>query len=126
MTQTQNLQIIKSLQGEPEYVLIPFAVYRALREDIDDELAGLEALADKAGEAMPFRAEDYVSNPVALARIKARTTQTELATRMGVTQAYVSKLEAQTKVTVKTLEKVAMALAPAKKNAVLKNHKRTA
>lgn len=57
-----------------------------------------------------FRLDEYVDAPVALARIKARMSQEELAQRMGVTQAYISKLERQDKVTVKVLSKVQAAL----------------
>jgi len=57
-------------------------------------------------EYHPFVVEDYVDSPVALARIKANLTQAELAENMGVSQAYVSKLEAQEKVSAKMLAKV--------------------
>ena len=58
-----------------------------------------------------------MDNPVALARIKARMTQDQLAQRLGVSQAYISKLEQQTTVTAKVLENVRSALeeTPAKK-----------
>lgn len=105
-----SIQVIKSLAGEPEYVLIPITVYNALREEIEDEIAGLEALAEKSEQYIPFRPEDYVTNPVALARIKAHVTQQGLAERMGVSQAYVSKLENQSRVTVSMIEKVVTAL----------------
>ena len=105
-----NLQIIKSVSGKPEFVLIPVAVYNALRDQIEDELAGLEAAVDKSGDYMPFALEDYVDSPVALARIKANVTQKQLAKRLGVTQAYISKVEHQTKVTPKLLAKVKAAL----------------
>lgn len=49
-------------------------------------------------------------NPVALARIKANVTQRVLAKRLGVTQAYISKVEHQSKVTPKLLAKVKVAL----------------
>jgi len=109
MKASSNLQIIKSVSGKPEFVLIPVAVYNALREQIEDELAGLKAPADKAGDYVPFELADYVDNPVALARIKANMTQKELAKRLGVTQAYVSKVERQTKVTPKLLAKAKQA-----------------
>ena len=105
-----NLQIIKSISGKPEFVLIPVAVYNALREQIEDELAGLEAAADKGGDYVPFEASDYVDNPVALARMNAGLTQKELAKRLGVSQAYVSKIERQTKVTPKLVSKVKRAI----------------
>lgn len=106
-----NIQIIKSLTGKPEYVLIPVSVYNALREDIEDELAGLEVMTEKGSDYAAFALEDYVDNPVALARIKAKVTQGQLAKRMGVTQAYISKIEHQDKITPKLLSKVKAALA---------------
>lgn len=105
-----NLQIIKSLSGSPEFVLIPVAVYNALRERIEDELAGLDAVAEKSGEYVPFALEDYVDNPVSLARMKANMTQRELAVRLGVTQAYISKVEHQEKITPVLMAKVKSAL----------------
>lgn len=100
-----TLQKIKSLNGKDEYVLLPVAVYRALRKEIESKLEG-----DDAGDYEPFAVEDYVDNPVALARIKARMTQKELAKRMKVSQAYISKIESQAKVTPKILLKVRTAL----------------
>ena len=105
-----RLQIIKSISGKPEFVLIPVAVYNALREQIEDELAGREAVADKSADYVPFALEDYVDSPIALARIKAKVTQKELAKRLSVTQAYISKVEHQVKVTPKLLAKVKAAL----------------
>ena len=105
-----NLQIIKSMSGQPEFVLIPVAVYNALREQIEDELAGLETVREKRADYVPFALENYVDSPVAIARIKANVTQKELAKRLGVTQAYISKVEHQTKVTPKLLAKVKAAL----------------
>ena len=102
-----NVQVIQSLEGTPEYVLIPFAVYSALRKQIDDKLAGMKP---EKMDYIPFELANYVDNPVALARIKVELTQEELAERMGVTQAYISKLEAQDKITPKMLAKVAGAI----------------
>jgi len=95
----------------PGYVLIPAAVYQRLRSEIERELAGLNQ-AGKDADHLPFRPEDYVSNPIALARIKARLTQAELAERIGVSQAYVSKVEGQLEVSAKVLEKAQRALLP--------------
>ncbi len=58
-----------------------------------------------------FASADYIDNPVALARIKAGITQEELAKLMDVTQAYVSKIENQKKVTAKMMQKVTKAIA---------------
>lgn len=106
MNASLEIQVIKSISGKPEFVLIPVAVYEALRDQIADELAGLEAATEKGGDYAPFALEDYVDSPVALARMRANLTQEQLAKRMGVTQAYVSKIEHQEKVTPKLIAKV--------------------
>lgn len=101
-----NLQIIKSVDGKAEYVLLPIHVYHALRDQINHKLVDKKNMDDY----IPFDPTRYVANPVALARIKACITQQELAKRMNVTQAYISKLEKQNKISPKTLHKIKMAL----------------
>ena len=105
-----TLQTIKSIDGKDEYVLLPVNVYKALQEEIEDELAGLEAAAERGDEYVPFVLEDYVDNPAALARMKAHLTQKELAERLGVTQAYISNVERQDKVTPQLLARVKAAI----------------
>ena len=105
-----TLQKIKSLDGKDEYVLLPIAVFRAMRGQIEQRLAGRSAARSRNDDYVPFVLEDYVDSPVALARIKAKITQAELARRMNVSQAYVSKIEAQAKVSGKMLAKVNAAL----------------
>lgn len=70
----------------------------------------IEAELKEADEYVAFELEGYVDNPVALARIKMKVTQDELAEAMGVSQAYISKLEGLKKVSVKVMEKVQQAL----------------
>jgi DNA-binding XRE family transcriptional regulator len=53
-----------------------------------------------------FKLEKFIENPVALARIKAGLTQEELAERLGVSQAYISKIENQLKIPLKLIEKI--------------------
>lgn len=101
-----SLQVIKSIEGRDEYVLLPMQVYKALHEQIE---ARLSKMIQK-NDFVPFYPEEYVDNPVALARIKAGVTQEQLAKLMHVSQAYISKLESQDKVTAKTLIKVKQAL----------------
>ncbi|MCH9716880.1 MAG: helix-turn-helix transcriptional regulator [Gammaproteobacteria bacterium] len=101
-----NLQTIKSLDGKLEYVLLPVAAYKALRHQITEQLRQTQDNEDYE----IFDPADYVDNPVALARIQAAITQEELAKLMKVTQAYVSKIESQDKVTAKLLNKVHVAL----------------
>jgi DNA-binding XRE family transcriptional regulator len=105
-----TLQKIKSLDGKDEYVLLPIAVFRASRGQIEQRLAGRKAAKTGDDDYLPFVLEDYVDNPVALARIKAKITQAELARRMNVSQAYVSKVEAQVRVSNKVRTKVDAAL----------------
>lgn len=98
-----SLQIIRSAEGKAEYVLLPIKIYNALHDEIEKKLK-------QELDYIPFDPADYIDNPVALARIKAGLTQDELAQRMKVTQAYISKLENQPKVTIKILQKVKKAL----------------
>jgi DNA-binding XRE family transcriptional regulator len=102
-----NLQTIKSIDGKVEYVLLPIATYQALRHQITEQLK--QANEDQEYEV--FDPADYIDNPVALARIQADITQEELARLMNVTQAYVSKIENQEKVTPKMMQKVTKAIA---------------
>ena len=58
-------------------------------EQIDDEIAGLEAAAETGGEYVRFALEDIIDNPIidnpiidnpiAIARVKATIAQQELA-----------------------------------------------
>jgi ribosome-binding protein aMBF1 (putative translation factor) len=101
-----NLQIIKSVDGKDEYVLLPMGVYNALHNQIKERLKKTKCHS----EYVPFEPKDYIDNPIALARINAGLTQNELAKRMGVTQAYISKIEGQHTVTAKLLKKIKKAL----------------
>ncbi|MGE3318640.1 MAG: helix-turn-helix domain-containing protein [Candidatus Berkiella sp.] len=103
-----TLQIIKSIDGKDEYVLLPITAYKALKREIDNILEA---------DYEPFVLEDYVDSPVALARIKANLSQLELAELMQVSQAYISKLESKQKVSAKTLAKVHLAIKKKTKNA---------
>lgn len=100
-----NLQTIKSLDGKVEYVLLPVATYYTLKHLITEQLK-----ADGNEDYEVFDPADYVDNPVALARIKAGITQEELAKLMNVTQAYISKIENQSQVTAKMMQKVTQAI----------------
>lgn len=92
-----NLQTIKSTSGKDEYVLLPINAYRLLKKQIDKVISG---------EYEKFNLNDYVSNPVALVRIKAHLTQEELANCLNVSQAYISKIENQEYVSPKIIEKI--------------------
>jgi DNA-binding XRE family transcriptional regulator len=59
---------------------------------------------------LPFQLEDYVDNPIDLARIKARVSQSELARCLNVSQACISKIERQEKVKAELLSQVSRAM----------------
>lgn len=101
-----SLQIIKSVEGKDEYVLLPIAIYHALHEQISERVSKFS----HHHPLVSFEPADYVANAIALARIKAGLTQGELAERMGVSQAYISKIEAQESPTAKLLHKVKQAI----------------
>lgn len=105
-----NLQIIRGMNGKEEYVLLPVEVYKILQEQIEEELIGLGIEAGQAEDYESFNPADYVQNPVALARMKVGIKQVELARRMGVSQAYISKLEHTEEVTENMLKRVHDAL----------------
>ncbi|HLB42352.1 MAG TPA: helix-turn-helix transcriptional regulator [Gammaproteobacteria bacterium] len=106
-----TLQIIKSIDGKAEYVLLPVNIYNTLRSEIKEALKKKYSSEDYVS----FELTDYVNNPIALARINAGITQETLAKHMNMTQAYISKLETQSKVTAKVLKKVKAAIESSKK-----------
>lgn len=102
-----KLQIIKSAQNEPEYVLVPVDVFEKCKSVIEE---ALECRENQGGDDyVDFKLDDYV-NPAAQMRIEAGLTQKEMAEKMGVTQAYISKLENKESVGPKALLKVKKAL----------------
>jgi len=95
----KKVQLIQPLDGEPEYVPVPYRVYRVLKGNID---AALKAAPE--GDSRSLRLDEYVDNTVV--RIKELLSQEELARRMNVTQDSISNFERQEKVTAKVLSKV--------------------
>lgn len=77
-----------------------------MRDQIKERMKKIKSKDDY----VTFDPADYVDNPIAFTRIKSGITQKELAKRMKVTQAYISKIEAQDTVTGKMLQKVKKAL----------------
>lgn len=97
-----KLQIIKAVNGKVAYVLLPVATYRALKDEIEAQLTpGKRGRKPgrKAREAQP-------NNAAAKARIKAGLTQQQMAQRVGVSQAYISKIERQEKVSAALMQRI--------------------
>ena len=102
--------------GKPRYAVLDYSDFRQLAARLQDleDLAEVERiLADEADEwvSQEEAEEILLRNPVKTAREKAGITQKELARRMSISQAAVSKLERKfANPTRKTLERVAKAL----------------
>ena len=93
-----NIQIINNKHNQAEYALLPIKLYRSLEPQIKE--------AQLNDEFVVFNLDDFVTNPVANIRIKKGLTQKQLATKMEVSQAYISKLEQQSNISDKTLFKI--------------------
>lgn len=79
-----SAQIIYDQTGKnPEFAVIPWDEYQQLihQDSADDE------------EMIPFDVADYIDNPIKAMRVKSNLTQVQLAELMGVSQAYIGKIE---------------------------------
>ena len=85
-------------------------LFESLRGEIEEALLGMDIDAGREEEYEPFDPVDYVQNPVALARMKAGVKRVELARRMEVSQAYITKLEHAEEVSESVLRRVRQAL----------------
>jgi len=102
-----SIQVIKK-NGKLDYLVIPYEEFKELaNEDLIDAAYIQEVLQDRIeGEVIEFDFAEYVKNPVLLVRLRAGLLQSELAEKMGVSQAYISKLERSKKVSPKALRKI--------------------
>ncbi len=83
----------KEYSGEYRVCSSSCTGFDTLKEQIEDELAGMEAWAEQEDDYVDFDPADYVENSVDLARMKAQVKQIALARHMKVTQSFISKLE---------------------------------
>jgi ribosome-binding protein aMBF1 (putative translation factor) len=105
-----NFNTIEALGGQ-RFVLFPADDYARIEKDVQALLRKHVAVSRaKKMDYEPFVLTDYVRNPVALARINAGVTQVDLAKRLGVSQPYIAKLEAQGRVSKEKLEQVTAVL----------------
>ncbi len=105
-----TLQKIKSIHGMDEYVLLPVAIYRALKDQIEKELAACATnqSSEQAYEQIILKIMSIILRH--LKSIKAGITQEQPTQRLSAYQAYVSQLERRTHVTNKMLERVRIAI----------------
>jgi len=102
-----SIQVIKK-KHKADYVIIPYNEFLEYAdEDLIDAAYIQEVLSDPIdGKIIEFNFEDYVNNPVHLCRLRVGLSQKELAKKMNVSQAYISKLEKMETVSAKALKKV--------------------
>ena len=113
---TNSAQIIRDQNGKPAFAVLPIDEYERLLE-VADEAAGIRAFdAYKATrpETFPDEVASRLLNgehPVKVFREHRGITQTQLAESAGIRQAYVSQIEAGSRVgTVDVLKRIAEAL----------------
>lgn len=82
--------------NKPAFAVIPYADYMELVGSSNDD-----------DEYVPFALNDYIQNPIRVARIQANLSQQDLAERLNVTQGYISRVERRNfKVTDKLMHKI--------------------
>ena len=113
---TNSAQIIRDQNGKPAFAVLPIDEYERLLE-VADEAAGVRAFdAYKATrpETFPDEVASRLLNgehPVKVFREHRGMTQTQLAESAGLRQAYVSQIEAGSRIgTVDVLKRIAEAL----------------
>jgi DNA-binding XRE family transcriptional regulator len=85
-----NIQVIFD-QGKPMFVVIKYDEFLALTGRRASKQVSKQA-ADE--EFMPFVLSNYIQNPLKVKRIESGLTQKDLAKAMGVSQGYISRIEA--------------------------------
>lgn len=114
-----NVQTI-TRDGQPEYVVLPWAEYRALLQALEDarDAALLDEFARKLAtgeeETVPATVVDALlggDNPVKVWREHRGLTQEALATQAGISKAYLCQIETGKRAgAIKTLRGIAAAL----------------
>ena len=94
--------------GKPAFVVLSY-------EDYNELIGGNADSQPEDTEFVPFFLGDYIKNPIRVARIEARLDQNQLASLLGVSQGYVSRIESRGfKVTQELLNRVKAAVSKRK------------
>ncbi len=101
MNAPTKFQTILGEDGKPLFVVVPYEAFRKMRSD---EIHGL------VPNAVVNRVFDAGVSPMAAWREQLRLTQSEVAVRMGITQAAYAQIEAGKRPRKTTLQKVAVAM----------------
>lgn len=101
MTTLTNIQYIKNKLGEPEYAIVPIKVFKELTQT-----ASLQAVP----HAVVGKTLIEGLSPIKAWREHLGFTQTEVAERMGISQAAFSQMENAKRISRNTRKKIATAL----------------
>ena len=113
---TNSAQIIRDQNGKPAFAVLPIDEYERLLEVADEaaDIRAFDAYKATRPETFPDEVASRLLNgehPVKVFREHRGITQTQLAESAGLRQAYVSQIEAGSRVgTVDVLKRVAEAL----------------
>ena len=100
---TENIQILRDAGGHPAFAVVPFAQYQALikgKSKVEPTIPG---------KVVDLHFDKGLS-PTAAWREHLRLTQSEMAARMGITQAAFAQMEAAKRPRKVTLDKIASAM----------------
>ena len=106
MTTLIDVQFIAGKDGKPEYAVIPFKVFQTLCNHKVREFNEKETIPHEVIKKIHL--EDMSS--IQAWREYLNLTQTEIAERMGISQAAYSQMETSKKNRKATLEKIAQAM----------------
>ena len=100
---TESVQILRDASGHPAFAVLPFAQYRAL-------IAAKPNGEPTVPDAVVNTVFDRHISPTAAWREYLRLTQSEIASRMGISQSAFAQMESAKRPRRATLEKIAAAI----------------
>lgn len=88
-----NTQILyhPQKQQQPEFAVIPWSEYQRLCKQAAEQITRPADESDN--DYLDFDLAHYITNPIRRLRVKAGCTQSHIAKTLGVSQAYIAKIE---------------------------------